>query len=137
MSNRLPLGAYVVLAETRAPIIALLSAEQCAIYAERERLADRERALVATFGHGTVAALPAHDSACMAMIAEQYHGPWETETRGLCAALALGLPTNDMPDLTELRDGDGPSGGAKVRATVPAPKAPSGGGMTFAELMTG
>src|SRR5579872_1938999 len=99
----LPLYHFVVFGAERLPEVHMLDERSANIFADRERVSDRAKAIVATFGIGAEIALPAWSQECMELIALEYKGPYARELRGICAAIALGKPYSN--------GSDGPSGG--------------------------
>lgn len=127
-------GSFVIFGSARAPGIALLTKDGLEAFYDglriaRDRARDPEAArllvLSQAFGRGVEIALPAWSQECMEKIAQEYAGPFQVEVRGMCAAIALGRPTNNAPDLTEKRD---PEGGEKEprRPVKPRKGGPSG-----------
>ena len=129
-ARMLPHGAFVVLRVNSAPSVELLGAGEFALYMDRGRVVGSDKARVATFGTDSVAILPAHSLECMREIAESYLGAYQTEVRGLCAAIALGMPTNDAPDYSEARRDPG-DGGRTVDRPIPPPRKPTPTGASF------
>jgi hypothetical protein len=131
-----PFGTFLVVRADRAPALEILTQGELVIYSDRSRIAGDDTARRATFGASAVLALPAHSTECMRLMADAYTGAYETEVRGLCAAIALGLPTNDAPDYFEAPRDSGGGGGRTVDKPTPAPRKPSPGGRAaLAELM--
>lgn len=93
----------------------------------------RTHAMRLAFGvDGADYALPATSRECMERIALEYTGAYETELRGLCAAIATGRYGRPLSG-----DDSGADGGSKVDAPKPAPRKPRPGGSTFTDLMAG
>jgi hypothetical protein len=116
----LPLYHYVVFGAGRAPEVHMLDERTAKILSDRERIAGRDKALVATFGIGAEAALPAWSQECMEKIALEYKGPFARELCSICAAIALGKPYS--------RDRNNPQGGDRVESKrpKPTPRGPAG-----------
>lgn len=113
----LPYGTFVVFGIDREPSVIALDARSIRMLADREAVADRLKAITATFGTGAEYALPAWSKPCMELIACEYVGPHQRMVRGLCAAIALNQPFNPDPE-------DGPR--VEPKRPKPTPRGPAG-----------
>lgn len=122
----LPKGSFLVFGPEAAPTVHLLSEQETQLYYDRDSLVDsakgRREVMRVTFNQPmATTALPAWSNAAM-LDATHYEGPFQTEVRGIAAAIALGKPfSKDQPNGRD----DG-SGGSKVpRKPKPTGKGPS------------
>lgn len=134
-------GSFVVLGAARAPEVHLLAPDSLRAFYERLALAARRcrdpeqgRANVyaITFGAGAEYAFPC-TTECMEFAALQYMGPYQQETRTLCARIALRQPFG--PDAMPKDSGE-PEGGLKVQSEAPKPRKPRPSGAAVAISQT-
>lgn len=128
--NSLPHGTFVVFGEERAPEVQMLSVGRTALHFDRLMVASAEAAIAATFGAGFQYAVPAWSTEAMKLMGAEYEGPHRTAVRGICAAIALGLPFESLFERAAQQaraKGQGP-GGRMARLVPPAPVRPSPSG---------
>lgn len=132
--TKLPNGAYLAFGPDVAPQVHLLSAstqagyQEAVVFAQRSSDPDKYVGDVHAryFGNrGLTSIVPAWSRDAMQLIATEYVGAWQTEVRGLAAAIALGRTFSRD---TAPKGGHDSEGGTKVPADTPKPpKGPKGG----------
>lgn len=115
-------NTFLVFGETREPEVHwILDERTVRMFRDRERIAGRDKALVATFGPGAECAIPCWSKDAMTSMALGYKGPHQQRVRFICAAIALGEPySQDEPP--------NPDGGVKalLNRPKPTPRGPAG-----------
>lgn len=123
-------GTFIVWGDSCAPQVHMLTKEQSRGLAERVALTHGDerqmmQVMRLTFGpeaDGAMVAYAAHDPNQLEWLALNYQGPYQTDVKGIAAALALGQPVGGdakgKPD-------SGPDNGSRDRIT-PRPKPPKG-----------
>ncbi len=125
-------GTFIIWGDECAPQVHTLTRDELKGFRERERIcggresAHWREAMRLTFGRdadGATIAIPAWQDACLELFALEYVGAWQTEVRGIAAALLLGHAVGG--DAVKRRPG---TGGCAARVPTPEPAPlPTGG----------